>query len=51
MSGKRATPFSAALGLEGRADPAQFYTNDLVAEVNAFDEPKAIARARALVIK
>jgi len=39
------------LGLEGKVDPAQFYTNDLVADVNNFDEAKVIAQARALLIR
>jgi NitT/TauT family transport system substrate-binding protein len=38
------------VGLQGKIDPTKFYTNELIDEVNDFDEPKLRAWARALKV-
>lgn len=38
------------VGLQGKVDPTKFYTNELIDEVNDFDEPKLRAWARSLKV-
>jgi NitT/TauT family transport system substrate-binding protein len=38
------------VGLQGKVDPTKFFTNELIEEVNDFDEPKLRAWARSLKV-
>jgi NitT/TauT family transport system substrate-binding protein len=42
--------FTDLLGLKGKVDPAKFYTDELIAQINDFDEPKLRAWARGLKV-
>jgi len=42
--------FTDLLGVKGRVDPAKFYTDELIAQINDFDEPKLRAWARSLKV-
>jgi NitT/TauT family transport system substrate-binding protein len=42
--------FTDLLGLKGKVDPEKFYTDELIAQINDFDEPKLRAWARGLKV-
>ena len=42
--------FTDLLGIKGRVDPARFYTDELIGQINDFDEPKLRAWARGLKV-
>jgi len=38
------------VGLKGKVDPMKFYTDELIGQINDFDEPKLRAWARNLKV-
>jgi NitT/TauT family transport system substrate-binding protein len=42
--------FTELIGVKGKVDPGKFYTDELIAQINDFDEPKLRAWARALKV-
>lgn len=42
--------FTDLIGVKGKVDPAKFYTDELISEINDFDEPKLRAWARSLKV-
>jgi NitT/TauT family transport system substrate-binding protein len=42
--------FTDMIGVKGKVDPAKFYTDELIAQINEFDEPKLRAWARSLKV-
>jgi NitT/TauT family transport system substrate-binding protein len=42
--------FTDLLGVKGKVDPGKFYTDELIAQINDFDEPKLRAWARGLKV-
>ncbi len=42
--------FTELIGLKGKVDPGKFYTDELISQINDFDEPKLRAWARGLKV-
>lgn len=42
--------FTDLIGVKGKVDPSKFYTDELISEINDFDEPKLRAWARSLKV-